>query len=121
MSAKVADEMLALARRLAIAADGGAESGQEQGPHQTRHGRKIARHQRLRLSKQLRLVGRQQHERHRAVGAVEEQMGQQPVGLRRRPAQAVAEPGADHARRRRCQNREIEEDAERGLCGKRFL
>ena len=46
---EVADEMLALARRLAVAADRGAEPGQEQGPHQARHGREIAGHQRLRL------------------------------------------------------------------------
>ena len=65
------------------------------------------------LGQQRALVLCQQHEgRARGRAVPKQQMRQQPVGLGGRPAEAVAEARADHARRGGRQDGEIEEDAD---------
>ena len=65
------------------------------------------------MREQIALVVGEQRERRLAIRPIEQQVREQPVGLRGRPARAVAEPGADQPRRRRGEHAEIEEHAER--------
>ena len=112
---EVADQVLALARRLAVADDRRAEAREHQRADQPLDHLRVAAHQLGGAGEQRRLVVREQVERQLPVGRVEQEMRQQPVGLRRGAAQAVAEPGADQPRRGGRRGREIEEGAGRRL------
>jgi hypothetical protein len=107
----VADQVLALAGRIAAAAEGHAEAGEHQSAREAGHGLEVAGEQRAGFGEERGLVLGEQSEGRRPVGPLEQQMGEQPVGLGGRAAEAVAQPRADHARRRGGQDREVHEDA----------
>ena len=113
----VADQVLALARRLAVADDRRAEAREDQRAHQPLHDLEVAAPSAPRRSRTA--APRRPAssvERQLAVRRVEQQVRQQPVGLRGGPAQAVAEAGADQARRRGRRGSTRSKNAPTGAC-----
>ena len=117
----MADQMLALARRVAAAADRHAEAGQHERARERPHRVEVAGQERLGRVQQDRFVFRQHRERRASIRRAVQMVGKQPVDLRRGPAQRIAETGPDHPRRRRRQNLEVHEDRQRRRRRQRLL
>ena len=117
----VTDQVLALARGVAAAADRHPEAGQHERARERAHRVEIAVEQRFRRLQQGPRRRPPAARTERAGTRAEQMVRQQPVGLRRRPAERIAQTGANHPRRRAGQHLEIHEDRPRRRGRQRLL